>query len=360
MEAFDKILVRMPNWLGDVVMATPLLRTLKQSQPRAHLAVLVLPSGAQVLEGLSGIDEVILYRRKDEHAGLSGMWRLAKDLRRRRFALAISCPNSFSQALLLRMAGVPRRLGWAYGGRGFLLTDKLVPPMRGHRRVPRPMPQYYLDLARHMGCEVLSARAKLATTPAGEDEAARFLATRGVAAGTPLVAFNIGAAFGPSKLWNARGFAGVAEGLRRSRGMRPVVLCGPGEEALGREVEAAVGGDVVRTSDCVLSINGLKALVRRLALLVTTDTGPRHFAVGFDVPYVCVMGSTDPMMTDQPESRGEIVRRELLLDCMPCHEKVCPLQHHKCLEDIAPAQVLAAVGRVMALPSRPLDGASAL
>ena len=141
--------------------------------------------------------------------------------------------------------------------------------------------------------------------------------------------------------------------LNHERGMGYV-------EALGREVEAAVGGDVVRTSDCVLSINGLKALVRRLALLVTTDTGPRHFAVGFDVPYVCVMGSTDPMMTDQPESRGEIVRRDPLLDCMPCHEKVCPLQHHKCLEDIAPAQVLAAVGRVMALPSRPLDGASAL
>jgi heptosyltransferase-2 len=62
-EAFDHILVRMPNWLGDVVMATPLLRTLKECQPRARLAVLVLPSGAQVLEGLGGIDETIVYRR---------------------------------------------------------------------------------------------------------------------------------------------------------------------------------------------------------------------------------------------------------------------------------------------------------
>jgi heptosyltransferase-2 len=125
------------------------------------------------------------------------------------------------------------------------------------------------------------------------------------------------------------------------------VLCGPGEEALAREIESAVGGDVVRTSDSVLTINGLKALVKRLALLVTTDTGPRHFAVAFDVPYVCVMGSTDPMLTDQPEARGEVVRREPLLDCMPCHEKVCPLVHHKCLEDVTPSQVLAAVDRVM-------------
>jgi heptosyltransferase-2 len=338
-------------------MATPLVRTLRESQPKAKLTLLVLPSGAQVLEGLGGFDDVILYRKKDAHAGFLGMRRLAKDLRARRFDLAISCPNSFSQALLLRMAGIPRRLGWAYGGRGFLLTDKLVPEMRGHRRVPRPMPQYYLDLARHLGCEVLSARAKLATTPAGEDEAAKFLAERG-ATGAPLVGFNIGAAFGPSKLWTARGFAGVAEGLRRSRGFRPVVLCGPGEETLARQIEDTVamtsgGGDVIRTSDCVLTLNGLKALVKRLALLVTTDTGPRHFAVALDVPYVCVMGSTDPQMTDQPEARGEIVRRDPLLDCMPCHEKVCPLQHHKCLEDITPAQVLAAADRVLALEPRP-------
>lgn len=347
MEPFDNILVRMPNWLGDVVMATPLVRTLRQSQPRARLSLLVLPSGAQVLEGLGGIDEIIVYRRKDEHAGLGGMWRLAKDLRRRKFDLAISCPNSFSQALLLRMAGIPRRMGWAYGGRGFLLTDKLVPEMKGHRRTPRPMPQYYLDFARRLGCEVLSAHARLATTPAGDEEASKFLSERGVGRLTPLVGFNIGAAFGPSKLWNARGFAGVAEGLRQSRGLRPIVLCGPGEEALAREIEDAIGGDVIRTSDHVLSINGLKSLVRRLALLVTTDTGPRHFAVAFDVPYVCVMGSTDPRMTDQPEARGEIVRREPLLDCMPCHEKVCPLVHHKCLEDVTPSQVLAAASRVL-------------
>ncbi len=351
MESFDRILVRAPNWVGDVVMATPLLRTLRESQPRARISVLALPSGAAVLEGLRTFDETIVYRRKDEHAGLSGMLRLAKDLRARRFDLAVCCPNSFSQALLLRLAGIPRRLGWSYGGRGFLLTDRLAPEMRGHRRVPRPMPQYYLDLARRLGCEVLSPHAQLAATPAGEEEAARFLEGRGVADGTPLVGFNVGAAFGPSKLWNARGFAGVAEGLRRARGMRPVVLCGPGEEKLGREIEDVVGGDVVRTSDGVLSLAGLKSLVRRLRLLVTTDTGPRHFAIAFDVPYVCVMGSTDPQMTDQPEARGEVVRLDPPLPCMPCHEKVCPLGHHRCLEDLGPAPVLAACDRVLAPPT---------
>jgi heptosyltransferase-2 len=359
MEGFDRILVRMPNWLGDVVMATPLLRTLREAYPRARLDILVQPGGALVLEGVPFVDDVLLYRRKGEHAGLVGMRRMAAELRARRYELGIVCPNSFSSALLFRLAGVRRRLGWSYGGRGFLLTDRLVPRMRGHRRVPRPMPQYYLDLARHLGCEVLAEDAVLAVTPDGEAEADAFMARHGVG-DTPLVGLNVGAAFGPSKHWRADRFGEVATGLRARRGMRTVVLCGPGEEALGRQVEDAVAAascdDVIRTSDAVLSLAGLKSVVNRLALMVTTDTGPRHFAIAFDVPVVCVMGSTDPLMTDQPGARAEVVRLEPLLDCMPCHEKVCPLQHHDCLEKLAAAPVLAAAERVLVRPPRPPSG----
>lgn len=360
MQPFDRILVRAPNWLGDVVMATPLLRVVRETWPRAHLALLVAPGGAAVLEGLPWFDEVILFRKKDFHRGARGMFRLAGELRGGRFDLAICCPNSFSSALALRLAAIPRRIGWAYGGRGFLLTERLVPEMRGHRRVPRPMPEYYLDLARRLGCEVLSEQTELATTPAGEDEAERFLAARGAASGAPLVGLNVGASFGPSKLWHAPGFRGVTEALRRARGMRPIVLCGPGEESLGREIEDAVGGNVVRTSDVTLSIAGLKAVVRRLALLVSTDTGPRHFGIAFDVPTVCVMGSTDPRMTDQPATRSEVVRLAPLLDCMPCHEKVCPLVHHRCLADLGPDPVIAACDRVLAMPPRERRGPATL
>ena len=71
MEPFDRIVVRMPNWIGDVVMATPLVRTLRENLPRAHLAVLVLPSGAKVLEGSAGIDQVIVYDRKGKDASVA-------------------------------------------------------------------------------------------------------------------------------------------------------------------------------------------------------------------------------------------------------------------------------------------------
>jgi len=355
MEAFDRILVLMPNWLGDVVMATPLLRTLREAYPRAQLDILIQKGGALVLGGVPFVDDVLLYQRKGEHQGLSGMRRMAKVLRARDYDLGVVTPNSFSSALLFRMARIPRRLGWSYGGRGFLLTDRLVPEMRGRRRMPRPMPQYYLDMARRLGCEVLSPHVQLATTADGETEADTFWETHGVGE-TPLVGMNVGAAFGPSKHWRADRFGEVAAGLRERHGLRPVVLCGPGEEELGRAVEDAVIAagvtNVIRTSDAVLSLAGLKSVVGRLALMVTTDTGPRHFGIAFDVPVVCVMGSTDPMMTDQPGARAEVVRLNPLIDCMPCHEKVCPLQHHDCLEKLEAAPVLAAADRVLVLPPR--------
>ncbi len=355
MEAFERILVFLPTWLGDVVMATPLVRALREAQPRSRLDVLVPPGGARVLEGVPYVDQVIVYDKNGAHAGLGGMWRLGRSLAETRYDLAVCCPNSFRSALLLRFSGARRRIGWSYGGRGFLLTDRLVPEMRGHRRVPRPMPQYYLDLARRLGVEILSDHSELAVTPTGEAEADAFIERHG-ASGDALLGLNVGASFGPSKHWRADRFAEVAAQLRDQRGLRPVVLCGPGEEALGREVEDAVRdagvADVIRTSDDMLSLAALKSVVKRLAVMVTTDTGPRHFAIAFDVPVICVMGSTDPQMTDQPDARGEVVRLDPLLECMPCHEKVCPLTHHRCLEDLAAVPVVAAALRALDEPPR--------
>ncbi len=355
MEAFNRIVVRMPNWLGDVVMATPLVRTLREAQPRATIDLIVQRSGAAILDGLTIFDDVIHYDRNGVDSGLGGMWRVAQEVRRRRYDLAVCCPNSFSSALMLRMSGVPRRLGWSYGGRGFLLTDRLQPEMKGHRRKPRPMPQYYLDFARHLGCEILGDHAVMASTPEGDAEAAAYLAERG-AAETPVVGLNVGASFGPSKHWRADRFGEVAAALHRDRGFRPMVLCGPGEEALGKVVEDAIVAagvpTVLRTSSNILSLAGLKGIVKRLALMVTTDTGPRHFGIAFDVPTVCVMGSTSPNMTAQPNTRSEVVTLTPALECMPCHEKVCPLVHQRCLQDLQAAPVLAAVDRVLALPPR--------
>ncbi|MHC4820522.1 MAG: lipopolysaccharide heptosyltransferase II [Planctomycetota bacterium] len=348
MQPFERILIRSPNPLGDAVMATPLYRCVRDAWPKAEITVLCLPPAAEMLRGLDSVDHVEVYDRRGADAGFAGMMRVGRRLKPRNFDLALVCPNSFSSALLARMAGAERRVGWSYGGRGPLLTDRLVPKMkRIGRRVPRPMVDYYLDLARHLGAEVVSTDTELVVDDAGEAEAKDLLARGGWDGERPLAGLGIGAGFGPSKLWTPAAFAAVGDGLAE-RGMDVALMVGPGEESIAAAIEERMTAKPVVPSTEVPSLSGLKSLARRLSVVVTTDTGPRHVAVAFGVPVVVVMGPTDPIYTQSNLDRTVVLREEV--DCAPyswpCHEKDCPLtgeRRHQCMTRISPERALEAV-----------------
>ena len=352
MEPFERILVRAPNPLGDAVMATPLLRCLRRNWPRARITALATAAGAEAYEGLDSVDRILVYRRKTDH-GLAGTWRAARRLRPERFDLAVVCPNSHSSALHAWLTGARRRIGWAYNGRGFLLTDPLGPEMqRWGRRVPVPMVEYYLDIARRLGAEVAGTATELRTTPAGEAEALRALDAGGWSEGMPLAGLGVGSSFGPSKLWTAGAFAAVGNALAL-RGLRVALLYGPGEEGVASEVAALLERPPVVGAGRALGLGGLKSLCSRLSVLVTTDTGPRHVAVAFGVPVVVVMGPTDPEYTHCNLERTVVLREEV--DCAPyrwpCHEKACPLEgprRHQCMERIPPERAVQAAVDLLA------------
>lgn len=352
MEPFERILVRAPNPLGDAVMATPLLRCLRRSWPRARITVLALPPGAEAYGGLDCVDRVEVYRRSTEDRGLRGFAAVARRLRRERFDLAVVCPNSHSSALLALLARARRRVGWSYNGRGFLLTDRLRPgTVRFARRIPRPMTSYYLDLARHLGAEVTDERTELRTTPEGEEEALRVLGAGGWREGTPLAGLGVGASFGPSKLWTPEAFAATGDALA-ARGLAVCLLHGPGEEPVAAAVQGLMKARPVVGAGTVLRLAGLKSLASRLSVAVTTDTGTRHVVSAFGVPVVVVMGPTDPAYTACNLDRTTVLREEV--DCAPwkwpCHEKECPLpgeRRHQCMERIPAERAVAAAEALM-------------
>jgi heptosyltransferase-2 len=352
MESFERILVRAPNPLGDAVMATPLLRCVRRSWPRARVTVLATPPVAEAYRGLDTFDRVEVYRRRGEDRGAAGMWRVARRLRAERFDLALVCPNSHSSALLAWLAGARRRIGWAYNGRGLLLTDPLGPEMaRWGKRVPVPMVEYYLDLARTLGADAASPETELRATPDGEEEAAAALRAGGWREGEPLAALGVGSSFGPSKMWTAEAFAAVGDALA-AKGLRVALLYGPGEERVAAEVEARMKAKPVAGAAKALGLAGMKSLAKRLSVLVTTDTGPRHVAVAFGVPVVVVMGPTDPEYTNCNLERTVVLREEV--DCAPwrwpCHEKDCPLdgpRRHQCMERIPASRAVEAALRLM-------------
>jgi heptosyltransferase-2 len=346
------VVVRWPNWVGDAVMATPVGRALAASLPGSEIWILGRSSAWMLLRGLPWVAGWIEYD-KARHGGPLGAWRLSRELAHRRFAAALILPNSFSSALVPFLARVPERAGYLLGHRGFLLTSGIRPEMEGRRRRPEPMPRYYLRLTRLLverlaghsaddACFLGSSAERLELRVTSEEGAAarEHLGQLGIEPGEPYAAINPGASFGPSKLWSVAGFAEVARGLHERRGLRSLVLCGPGEETLARDIARRAGRAAIDTSAAMIPLDLLKPVLRGSRLLITTDTGPRHIAVALGVPVIVVMGSTDPRYTACNLEATEVLRVDV--DCGPCHKKVCPERTHRCMEGISPQWALRA------------------
>lgn len=347
--------MRAPNWVGDLVMATPALRRIRAAWPEAEITLGLRPYMKGLVDGAPWFDELF---ETPKAAGFGGVRRQARALKERRCDLAILLPNSLETALVAWMAGIPRRVGYRQG-RSLLISSGPTAPRnrglfsrRGPRRVPEPMPFYYGRLLDHAGVPgVTEERPSLPVTATDRELVAAFLERHRLTdvvrpGGRKLILFTAGASFGASKLWPAERFAAVARHFAARPDTVPVLLAGPAEVELVERIAADAGG-VVAATDPVLPFGGLKALVELAALMISTDTGPRHVAVAFGIPIVCVMGPTDSRYTDYClEEQVVIQRREL--PCVPCQRKTCPLGHHECMTRVEVDEVVAAAERLLA------------
>jgi len=170
------------------------------------------------------------------------------------------------------------------------------------------------------------------------------LEKHGVAPGDFLIGLTPGAKFGSSKCWPAEYFGALAEMCQKAFGAKIILFYGPGEEDLAQAILRQTRADLIDMHDDGLDLELLKPLVKRCHLLISNDTGPRHYAVAFDVPVVVLMGPTDPRYTNANLERTIVLRKEL--DCSPCHRRVCPRQH-ECMREIRPAEVLAAAEQLV-------------
>jgi heptosyltransferase II len=324
------IAVFLPNWIGDVVMATPALRALRERYPSARLIAVCRPYVTGVLEGAPWFDATFALER-------GGAWRL----RSAAVDLAVLLPNSFRTALVAWWGGCRRRIGFRRYARGPLLTDALEPARDGAGRLhPSPLIDDYNLLAQRAGCPWPGHRMELFTTPADEQAADRVRDKFRLGATDEVVCLNPGAAFGAAKHWPTESFAQLARALVKRRGCRVLVLCGPRERSLAAAIAAqADRPEVVSLAEEPLSLGLTKALVRRSALLVTTDSGPRHFASAFGRPVVTLFGPTHIAWTETYAPQALHLQKKV--PCGPCQQRVCPLDH-ACMRQLAPADVLRA------------------
>jgi len=339
--------VFLPNWIGDAAMATPTLRALRRHLgPAGQLIGIMRPYVRDVLAGTSWLDETLLYDPRGADPLQRG-WLFVRRLRACQLDSVMLLTNSLRTGWLAFLSGAPRRIGYSRAGRGLLLTDRLLPPRDGRRLAPVSAVDYYLNVAYRLGCLRESPQLELATLPADERAADIAWEQLGLPCGAPVVALNSGGAFGAAKLWPTEYFAELAARIANEHGLHVLALCGPNERQIAAEIQArARHARVVSLADQKLSIGLTKACIRRSSLLVTTDSGPRHFGAAFDVPVVTLFGPTHQTWSETYFPRA--THLQVPLDCGPCQQRECPLGHHRCMRDLTVDHVYRAVEQQLA------------
>lgn len=346
-ETIKRILVRGPNWLGDAVMCEPALRGLRKLFPDAQIALLVKPAVADLFAGHPALTRVLTYDTKGRHAGLSGKWALAGQLRRQGFDLAVLFQNAFEAAFLTFLAGVPRRYGYATDGRSLLLSDPVAVP---DRRTLVHQVRYYWDLLKPLGLTGDPSAPELVVFPEEEQAMAGRFAQGGLTATDVVVGINPGSTYGGAKRWLPERFAEVTERLcrtireSREQQVSVVIFGAKGEERLGREIAARLSSRSLVLSGAT-TIRELMAALKRCAMLLTNDTGPMHIASAFQVPIVAIFGPTDWRATSPFGSAHVIVRQPV--DCAPCLLRECPIDH-RCMTRVSVDQVYDAATKQVA------------
>lgn len=337
----ERILVRLPNWVGDAVMATPALRALRRAHPRAWIAGEGRAPLRELLDPHPSLDAFL----EDSGRGRGSLRRRVRALRAGRFDWAVLLPDSVRAALGPFAARVPVRAGYARDPlRRRLLTRALDPPGEPGRRQPVPMVERYLRVVHALGCSGAGDALELGVDPARAEALEGRLRGLGVEPGTPLLGMTPGASFGSSKLWPPEHFAEAGDGIARRFGLRPVLAPAPGEVELARSVAERMQSAPVLLADPVVGLGELAALLARATLVLTNDTGPRHIAVAFGRPVVVVMGPTDPRHTAVHLSRQRVLREPV--GCSPCHLKRCPTDH-RCMKRLEPKRAVEAAQELL-------------
>jgi heptosyltransferase-2 len=326
-------LVIAPQWIGDAVMSEPLLARL--AARGEALTVGALPWVAPVYRAMPQVGEVIELPLAHGRLDWAARRQVAESLQGR-FDAAYVLPNTIKSALIPFLARIPRRVGYHGEGRYGLLNARLPNPAGRP-----PMVAFYGALAQEGELERLRPRLSFdAATLATACDAAQ------VVAGA-YWAFAPGAEYGPAKCWPASHYAELARSLHASHG-QPVLLLGSAKESALCESIASMAAHACRVLAGKTSLQEAMALIAAARGVVTNDSGLMHVAAAFGVPQVAVFGSTSPEHTPPINERAKVlwIKHEIGLECSPCFERTCRFGHTRCLVEIAPPRVHAALDEV--------------
>jgi len=340
-----KIVVRGTNWIGDAVMQIPALRELRRIFPSAEIALYTRSWAKGIYEDADFIDEIITFETGESK--IKNAFAQAKILRARNFDLSVLFPNSFESAVVVKLARVPRRFGYAKEGRSFLLTDAIeIPEWKNQRHETF----YYLNLIAEIEKEFFGTatvsgvepRIELKVSEERKTEAGNFLAANGVDLNGKTIALGVSSTNSRAKRWQAESYAKLNDRLQNELGAN-VILVGAKDEL---DVSERVFAMAERKPAILTGKTGLAqaaAILSVIDLLVSNDMGLAHVAPAVGTKTIVIFGPTSERTT-QPIG-SEIIRRNV--ECSPCMLRDCPIDH-RCMTRISVDEVFERAREILA------------
>ena len=325
-----RILVVAPSWIGDTILAQPLLSLLKRKRPDARIDVLAPDWSAPLLARMDEVDAVITNPFHHGEFNFGARRTLGRRLAGAGYTEAYVLPNSWKSALTPFFAGIPRRIGYQ-GEARYLLLNRL------HRLDEARHPQLVQRYAALAGPLPATLPApELNSSPEQQQAARRALGLP--ADGAPVV-FCPGAEYGPAKRWPAKHFAALAKLVATPQ--QPAWLIGSDKDAAIGDVIAAESGGAALNLCGRSTLEQAIDLIASARCVVSNDSGLMHVAAALERPLVALYGSSSPDYTPPLSEKAQTISRKL--ECSPCFKRECPLGHFDCLNGIEPRQVAAAI-----------------
>ena len=330
------ILIRMPNWLGDLVMAAPILEDVRKKWPEATITAMCQANAGVLLECNPFINEIYRFKKPNGWIHRSQHSTIIETLRRGEYDLGILLTNSFSSAWWFWRGHVENRIGFACNGRSLLLNK--APPFPKNKE-SQHLVLTYKALLEPIGIPISTTPPKLYLSPDEKKAAQQLLQSKGYDTNSAiLIGINPGAAFGSAKCWLPDRFHAVAEKLLKDPRITLAFFGDSVGMPLVNEICKGLSSRAINFAGKT-TIRELMALIGSCNVLLTNDSGPMHIASALSVPLVALFGSTSDVKTG-PYSGGTVIHKHA--DCSPCYQRVCPIDF-RCMKQIEAEEVYQAI-----------------
>ena len=335
----QNIIVRMPNWLGDLVMATPVLALLRGQYPEARITAMCLAHFGGVLESDPHLDEIFQFTRPSGWIHHAEHHEVIYGLQAREYDLGVILPNSFTSAWWFWRGKVGNRLGFAGNGRSWLLNKALPFPLGVKTQ---HLVLTYQALLAPLGIETSDTQPKLYVDEADEQRAREALLRLEIDPRDVIIGINPGAAFGSAKCWLPERFEELTQRLLQNVDCKILYF---GDAAGASLVNRICEGKDARVVNLAgkTSIRELMAYIKLCKVLVTNDSGPMHLAAALGTPPLALFGSTSDVRTG-PYGLGRVIHKHV--DCSPCYKRVCPIDF-RCMKRIEVEEVYTTIQEML-------------